>query len=114
MYMDVALRKWEGDALGVEALLHDSREIPVQIPVILSPAPWATEEVHRRVAQTLDANHRRGIREHAVILRQNILEDGARLVDIVGVADTKDHIDATHPLCRRVVDYVPPDLSVGD
>ena len=111
--MQVALRVRDADAFLVVALLDLFSQLtacgePVGIADMAADA-----KVDAALGQFIDEDRRLRFGQHARVGLHCLHRDGARLVDVVGIADPDDELDAAHRVRRQVDDRVVGDQRIG-
>src|SRR6056300_1186809 len=93
MQVNILLREGDGDSFFVEALLDGLLEVVEHAPIILFFAPGADIEVHATAGELGHLYLRLGIVEDALVSLEHVENDLLNLVEVLGVTNSKAHID---------------------
>jgi len=104
VYVNVLLWEWNRDAFVVETLLDRFLEIEENSPVITGCTPRANVEIDSAAGEFHYYDLRCGIFENPFIGVEDVENNVLDLVEVVRVANSNRHIDATRIVSSSVDD----------
>lgn len=110
----VALGEGDGDALGIEALLHAACQNQASGEEIGRRRPVAQQQVDRAVAERFHSHHRSRIGEHPRLRLSDLPQDVQSGPDVVAVADADRKVGASAGRLRVVADLLAPHRAIGN
>lgn len=114
LQMNVALREWETDALGVESALDRAGDVGLDGPVVGRFDPRSAEQINRRVGQFGDVHCEFRVFQNERMRAGNFVQEFGCFSNVVVVADPEDKIDSAGALGCEIDDRVAPGFLVGD